>query len=107
MPRRFIRSLCVCLLLIAQQGALSHAAWHAGGGAQAAHHTDGHPDSPAEQENLCGFDLAFSQLLGGAQGVALSVTFVAPVAERIHDLAAARVCTAALFPKSRGPPATS
>jgi len=75
MPRRFFHSLCVLLLLVAQQGALVHATWHAGADAHVheryAHGQDaehGLPPGKSSQRNLCAFDLAFGQVLGGVQG---------------------------------------
>ncbi len=108
MSRRFFHCLCVVLLLMAQQGALSHAAWHAASGAQVTHHTDtSHPETPVGQAHLCGFDMAFNQMLGGAHGVCVLPAIVASAAERLNDVTAPRLRAAALAPKSRGPPALS
>jgi hypothetical protein len=75
MLRRFFHTLCVVLLLIAQQGAIVHATWHAGGDARKAHANQGHvPEygtdhqTPIGQGGLCAFDLAFGQVLGGVHG---------------------------------------
>ena len=81
--RRLFHYLCIFLLLVAQQGAIVHATWHAGGDAQAHQQPDreghdaheGHaqdhdasPELPAGQASLCAFDLAFGQVLGGVHG---------------------------------------
>lgn len=96
---------CVLLLLVAQQGALTHAIWHA-------HQTktthspsaiDKH-QTPAGQASLCAFDLAFGQVLGSAHGSGATLTVIAADIERIHDVPAARLHAEALSPKSRGPP---
>ena len=111
MPRRFFHCLCVLLLLIAQQGALSHASWHAGGGAQGPAGDSGHtyeadsqPEAPRGQQYLCAFDMAFGQVLGGTHNAGMPTALVLPVSASIHDLAAPRPRAAALSPKSRGPP---
>ncbi len=96
---------CVLLLLIAQQGALTHAIWHA-------HQTKtthsysalNKHQTPAGQANLCAFDLAFGQMLGTAHGGGTTLTVIAADIERIRDVPVARLHAEALSPKSRGPP---
>ena len=117
MSRRFFHYACVLLLLIAQQGALVHAMWHASAHAQAdrvAHTYDTHNgraqtqplnhDVPAGQGSLGAFDLAFGQVLGGTHSACLPAAFAPAVVERIHERTAPRLHAAALSPKSRGPP---
>ena len=70
---RLFHCLCIGLLLIAQQAAIVHATWHAGGGLRVtdAYGPDRSPEVPADrssQGSLCAFDLAFGQMLGGVHG---------------------------------------
>jgi hypothetical protein len=113
MQRRGFHYLCVFLLLFAQQSAISHASWHAGGGAHTGHAaglaqpTDAGHETPYAAESLCDFDLAFGQVLGGTHGAAPPASFVAVIAGELPDLSTPRLRAAALSPKSRGPPARS
>lgn len=117
MSRRCFHYFCVVLLLMAQQGALVHAAWHAGGGgahAHAAQHEGHAPDlhdnnnganeSPTGQASLCAFDLAFGQVLGGVHG-----SCVLPVIAELPAAIASytfnpRLGSEAVPAHSRGPP---
>ena len=110
MPRRYFHYLCVILLLIAQQGALAHAAWHASGGAQVHaahdHESDTHHESPADQSSQCAFDLAFGQMLGGVHAscaLPLVVEITAAVAAAHQN---PRLLSEAIPAQSRGPPQT-
>ncbi|MEQ1772847.1 MAG: hypothetical protein ABL891_03600 [Burkholderiales bacterium] len=120
MSRRFFHYLCIFLLLVAQQGALVHAAWHAGGDAHA-HSTHGHAqendvhdrdhdsddsdhESPAGQASLCAFDLAFGQVLGGVHG-SCALPVIAELRVAIASYAFnPRLGTEAVPALSRGPP---
>ena len=110
MSRPVFHYLSIALLLIAQQGALVHAAWHASGGAQArAAHQSEHPNStgqerPAGQSSQCAFDLAFGQVLGGAHGACalpLAIEITVRVAAAHHN---PRLLSEAIPAQSRGPP---
>lgn len=112
---RFAPFLLVVLLLGAQYGALTHAAWHAAHAHDLAHeHThdrahdggDAHEgDFPASHHaELCAFDLAFSQVLGGVHTCAEFTSPVAGGAITALDIPASRLKAEALAPKSRGPP---
>jgi len=113
MRRRVFHYLCVFLLLFAQQSAIAHASWHAGGGAHQGETTalgssaDAGHETPIAAESLCDFDLAFGQVLGGSHGAATPAAFVAVVVEGLPDLSTPRLRAAALSPKSRGPPVLS
>jgi hypothetical protein len=109
---RFIHHLCVALLLIAQQGALVHATWHAGGDVHAGQSpyegiTQVSPtddENRDSQSNLCDFDLVFGQVLGGAQGSsAPQITAELPAAVATY-LFNPRLGTEAVPAHSRGPP---
>lgn len=119
-PRRYFPTLCVLLLLFAQQVALSHAAWHALGhapGAVHAHdHTDGHaghhgdpqhhhPEPLSDgQAHLCEFDAVFGQVLGGVHGVyalPLVADLPASIATCVFN---PRLGSEAVPALSRGPP---
>jgi hypothetical protein len=108
MRRRLIHFLCGFLLLAAQHGALMHATWHAGTGAlahkhaQAANHQS--PDDHGRQGNLCAFDLAFGQVLGGVHGSCaqpLTAELPAAVANNAVNPRSGSEAVPAL---SRGPP---
>lgn len=72
MRRAFLRLILACLLLAAQQAALTHATWHAqdrlAGQSRQDRAASDRPDGSSTQGQLCGFDLAFGQVLGGAHG---------------------------------------
>ena len=105
------------LLLVAQQGALVHAAWHASARldpvtGQASHtpkdsrigHGRGNSDDDA-QASLCAFDLAFGQMLGGAHGAnAPVITAELPTASATYHFVP-RCGSDAVPEVSRGPPA--
>jgi len=106
--RAYLQYFCVFLLLVAQQGALTHAVWHAHDGHHShAHEQDGaHEDeSPSIQSTLCAFDMAFGQVLGGTHGGTMALAYAPIVLERFHDLTTPRLRAEAVSPKSRGPPA--
>jgi hypothetical protein len=97
----FLRLACICLLLFAQQVAVTHAAWHA------------HGKPPAQQENkgkgsfqggLCSLHAAFSQVLGGVQATPLQHSAQDGTAERIAQRPNLCHVVEALTPLSRGPP---
>jgi hypothetical protein len=107
-PSRLLTAACIVVLLLAQFGALTHAAWHAHAGvhAHAAHpaHPTDESQRPASEADLCGFDLAFGQVLGGVHaGGALTFALTQGVVSLL-DVPAARLRAAALTPKSRSPP---
>lgn len=120
-PRRQFHYLCILLLLIAQQSALSHATWHALGHDKAhagdTHAHAGHSHDPSEtashhhdepvgggHANLCAFDLTFGQLLGGAHGAwALPIVAELPGSIATHSFKP-RLGTEAVPALSRGPP---
>lgn len=115
MARRFFHYLCVFLLLVAQQGALVHAAWHAGSDAHAhdAHgldherHTHDDEDEyqpPPGQASLCAFDLAFGQVLGGMHGSCAPPVFVEFPATIAGYTFNPRLAAEAVPAHSRGPP---
>lgn len=118
MPRKLIHYFCVVLLLVAQQGALVHAAWHAGGGTAHVHDAHDHVgdahdqqntrdylgDPPDSQANLCALDLAFGEMLGGAHGASglpIMAWLPAEVATTVFN---PRLGTEAVPAHSRGPP---
>jgi hypothetical protein len=108
MSRRLFHYFCVILLLIAQQGAIAHATWHAGSDARA-HDSDSRDhanqqEMPGAPASLCAFDLAFGQVLGGVHG-----SCAAPVVSELPAALAAyvfnpRLGSEAVPAHSRGPP---
>jgi hypothetical protein len=110
MRRAFSTAACVLLLLFAQFGALTHATWHAHAGEHTTDPAHGngdrarHEQLPSGQAELCAFDLAFGQVLGGLHaGGALPLAIMAGV-ETLLDLPVSRLRAEALAAKSRGPP---
>ena len=119
MARRFFHYFCALLLLVAQQGALVHAAWHAGGDAQArdahahahahAHerHAHDHEDespTPADLAGLCALDTAFGQVLGGMHGSCAPPVFAEFPATIAGYTFNPRLRAEAVPALSRGPP---
>lgn len=119
MPRarsRLSLAVYIVVLLCAQFGALTHAAWHAYDGTHAHGHVahdaggaahddaDGDAPYPASQADLCAFDKAFGQVLGGVHACAPLTYALWPGAAAIVDLPVSRLHAEALSPKSRGPP---
>ena len=114
--RSYLQLVCILLLLVAQYGALTHAVWHAHGRVPAPLHTgtgpantqdygaagDGQLPSPSR---LCGFDLAFGEVLGGVHGVCLDFVAVDPDARREAQSMRARHSVEPVSALSRGPPA--
>jgi hypothetical protein len=111
MRRAVFAAVCIFALLIAQFGALTHAAWHAHAGqspdlAHGHDYTNGaHEDEhPSSQADLCAFDLAFGQVLGGVHAGGALPLAMSPGAETLLDVPASRLRAEALAAKSRGPP---
>lgn len=108
MSRQIFHYLCLILLLIAQQGAIAHATWHAGGDARA-HETEtldhaSQQESPGGPASLCAFDLAFGQVLGGVHGsCAPPVATALPAAIAVYAFNP-RLGSDAVPAHSRGPP---
>lgn len=99
LKRTLLTVLYALLLMTAQQSALTHAAWHAGGEAPA--HQDGKGTAP---DNLCDLHHACAQVLGGVQGALPPCTVYTPT----HVLTAAPSLPGGaarfLAPLCRGPP---
>lgn len=113
MPRIIFHVVCVLLLLIAQQGALVHAMWHANADSHA-HAFDGQTHAPdgddapltgqRNQDSLCAVDLAFGQVLGGIHGAcALPLAVDLPAAATCYTFNPRLGCEA-IPAHSRGPP---
>ena len=113
-PRRYIHYFLVFLLLVAQQGALVHATWHAHNTLEHAAHAheaqqgdahDGHDhETPAGQASLCAFDLAFGQVLGGVHGTSAPLPAVVPTALVVAAALNTRSSVDAVPALARGPP---
>lgn len=102
MTHRFISALaCALLLLVAQQSAFVHAAWHAN--EQAPVHQKNKGDA-SFQGKFCGLHGAFGQVLGGAE----PQTHPLPVSECLREAIEYRdfapVVLELHVPLSRGPP---
>lgn len=108
--RSFLRFTCAFLLLIAQQGALTHSVWHLGRHAPAQHvEADGEFQTPerndgSPQSKLCDLHFALGSLLAGdcpGQAVPDQVALS-------HWLATSaaiwRVAQPVVTPPSRAPP---
>lgn len=101
--RIFLTIVCVFMLLFAQQGALTHAAWHAG--ATSTTHDKG--GKGGFEGSLCDLHKSLSQVTGGVPAPAVvNVVATEPAASFAgHPLPA--VVVHFLAPLSRGPPFTS
>ena len=104
---------CIIALLVAQHAALTHAVWHAHDRIPAqlntdaghTHHNDDTDDGrPSSQSGLCGFDLAFGDVLGGALGAVLHFAAPAPDNERQQRPLRTRLSVDPVPALSRGPP---
>jgi hypothetical protein len=104
MKRKILQFVCAFCLLFAQQGALTHAVWHARG------------DAPVQQDSkhksslhgdLCNLHGLFTQVVGGASTTVFHVP--APDAVHVHALELQYLCISARLPapRSRGPPLLS
>lgn len=118
MRRLLSRKLSVVfsfLLLFAQFGALTHAAWHAHADIQTYVHSAAHDHGDAghthndelpvsHHAELCAFDIAFGQVLGGVHACAALALPITGGEIAALDLPVSRLKAEALSPKSRGPP---
>jgi hypothetical protein len=105
---RALNQILCAFLLFAQQAALTHAVGHA----LAEQSTQQRAADAYEREHapapkladLCAYDAAFGQVLGGIAATPASVVPVVAVCRTV--LHRSRACTAAdvLTPRSRGPP---
>jgi hypothetical protein len=103
---------CICLLLFAQQAALTHSAWHASGahGAEeSAEHehppdTDGHAGT---ERDLCGYHLALHDVTGGSCGGGTHAAAIAHSPAEHAFAALGRRSVEAVTQVSRGPPGLS
>lgn len=106
--RRALLQLVCALLLFAQQIALTHAIWHVShelpAPEQHVHDRDGGHSQDTEAANLCSFDAAFGQVLGGAP--ITTYVFLAHAAGGASALDPQRASATQRFlaPLSRGPP---
>ena len=109
--RGVLRFLCVLLLLVAQQGALTHAVWHhrdhlpAHGQQNRAgasgHHGD---DQSSSQSQLCGLHAALGMLLAGDCGGETAATTADFSQWFVLSDAVWRIAQPAVTPPSRAPP---
>jgi len=117
-PPRLLHAALIALLLFAQHGALTHAllhvAHHGVAEAHAAHahghaHEHEHEHEPpfGEWSADCGFDLLYSEVLGGAPGGYRSVATDAAGAVLIAAGSVATAGTSTVPYDSRAPPALS
>ena len=107
---RTLAVLLCAFVLIAQLGAITHAAWHspvsqAAAAGAADHLQSSHDHHGNDPSKLCVFDAAFGQVLGSAPTCQNVITFAA--AENLYSAPPqhARIAAEPLAPRSRGPPA--
>jgi len=106
MLRLVLQLYCIISLLLAQQAALTHAAWHIHDAGHAQHHSDDdHNDGRGPA--LCHLDLAYCEVLGGVHRAALSVHAVAGCAPRAPGSHAVRSSAEPVPTRSRDPPGRS
>ena len=100
-----VHFICALLLLIAQQGALSHQIWHA---ANSAAHSDAAPDTnnpEPKKTSLCDLHTALGAVLGALNGAPHGSQVDAFEQLRFAAAAPAEPRLVSLAPASRGPPA--
>lgn len=115
-----LRWVLAALLLLAQQGALTHALSHAGGHtheAVAALHTDGHAAADAASTHKdaggrmvsgqCAYDLVYTQVLGGIHAGHNLCTSAGDAIVPFVAVAQSFSATPRIPYDSRGPPAFS
>ncbi|HXM82884.1 MAG TPA: hypothetical protein VN929_13270 [Burkholderiales bacterium] len=104
-----VQVLFAFLLLVAQQGAITHEIWHV---AKAGSHTDwsagsGQKSPDSKKNRLCDLHSALGTVLGAVTGVvAVAPPLAAPQSSFIASESPA-ASVSLLAPPSRGPPALS
>jgi hypothetical protein len=109
--RYFLRIACVLLLLLAQQGALTHGIWHLGnfsvGNLHSAQDDDlrgSRPNDPSPQSGLCDFHFALGALLAVGGPGEMAIPAIRPVLTRETFPERFRHSPSRLTPFSRAPP---
>lgn len=112
--KRLLHAALIALLLFAQHGALTHALLHVAhqGGAEvhaadAHEHAHDHEQPSGEWSANCGFDLLYSEVLGGAPGGCQGVVTAATRAVLIAVGSWTAAAISAVPYDSRAPPALS
>jgi hypothetical protein len=105
---RFLPLILAGLLLIAQQAAIAHAAWHALHVPASAQGPDGAgkgaPKDPGKESRLCVFHAALGQVLAGAHGHASFVCAPDLGAAYVGQALISRFTPSPVSFFSRGPP---
>jgi hypothetical protein len=104
MKRSILQFICVVCLLFAQQGAFTHAIWHAHG-PSAQQHDSQH--KPSADGDLCKLHGLFTQVVGTAPGTTVYVASEDALTEHSVDDPQLSRTTKPLTPRSRGPPRLS
>lgn len=104
MRRALFRFACILLLLFAQQGALTHAAWHANASSPVQNDTHG---KASFHGGLCDLHHAFGQVLGGVHTAASLCPTRTTAADLVKPHSFSAGILSFLAPLSRGPPSSS
>ncbi len=109
--RVLLQLICISLLLVSQQAALTHAVWHAterlhghgvAGGAHDSHDA-GHHDADTARA-LCSLDMVYGEVLGAICGRTARAAAVAQAPDHVGWLVHRRVAVERVRAVSRGPP---
>jgi hypothetical protein len=105
---RLLPLILIGLLLIAQQAAIAHAAWHALHVPASAQGTDGagkgSPKGAGKESRLCVFHAALGQVLAGAHGHASFVCAPDHGAAHVGQALPSHITLSPVSFFSRGPP---
>ena len=99
-----LRIVCVFLLLLAQQSALTHDVWHSAKAASQADVSVAGDAKNVKKNPLCDFHTAFSTVLGAVDAIVAAVPYLGQAATGLVARTAALVKSPRLAPLSRGPP---
>jgi len=104
--RSLLQLTCILLLLVVQQGALTHQIWHLQDvvGHVAAHDHEHDQGGDAPQTALCEFHLAASTVLGALDCGAIVLVLSVPPAERASEPLFSQRVAEPPVATSRGPP---
>lgn len=105
MKRCMLQIMLAALLLVAQHGALTHQIWHLQNRLPV--QSQQHDGGKQKYSDSCDFHVAFAEILGAVNSVALPPRAVANTAERSSNHFPRAFPVNPVVPASRGPPVLS